>query len=145
MTTTTVEQTLADRLRAAAEFAESHPELTPYDIHCDNDDAVVIRDYSTTSRDDLARVARALGGHWDKVDFGPLFKLRREVADGVIVELTASREDVCERVVTGTREVEIEEPDPAAVEALPKIKRTTLVEDVEWRCAPLLADRTAAA
>jgi hypothetical protein len=45
---------------------------------------------------------------------------------------------VCERVVVATREVEMEEPDPVAVAALPKVTRTVTVEDVEWKCAPLL-------
>jgi len=53
------------------------------------------------------------------------------------------RAQVCERVVVGTREVEVEEADPAAVAALPKVKHVKVIEDVEWVCSPaLLADDT---
>lgn len=52
----------------------------------------------------------------------------------------SDREQVCTRVVTGTREVEIEEPDPEALALVPTIKRTETVEDVEWQCLPLLAE-----
>lgn len=46
----------------------------------------------------------------------------------------ADREQVCERVVTGTREVVEEIPDPDA----PKITRTRTEEIVEYHCGPLL-------
>lgn len=51
----------------------------------------------------------------------------------------ASREVVCERVVTGTHEETVTEPDADALAAVPKVTKTVVVEDVEWRCAPLLA------
>lgn len=61
----------------------------------------------------------------------------------VTVQVYAAREVVCERVVTGTREEVIEEPDPellaAATASVPTVKRTEVVETVEWRCTPLLA------
>ena len=44
---------------------------------------------------------------------------------------------MCERVVVGTREVEVEEADPAAVAALPKVKRTvTVVSTSRWKTPP---------
>jgi hypothetical protein len=51
----------------------------------------------------------------------------------------ADRDEVCERVVTGSREVVEEVPDPEALAAVPKVTVTTTVEDVVWRCGPLLA------
>ena len=58
---------------------------------------------------------------------------------GLHFQLTAFRKDVCERVVIGTRKIEVEEPDPEAVAALPKVMRTLVVEDVKWKCHPILA------
>lgn len=49
-----------------------------------------------------------------------------------------SRDAVCERVVTGTREVTEEVPDPDALASVPKVTVTKTVEDVEWVCKPLL-------
>jgi hypothetical protein len=49
------------------------------------------------------------------------------------------REEVCERVVIGTREVTEEVPDPEALAAVPKVIVTKTVEDVKWVCSPLLA------
>lgn len=54
------------------------------------------------------------------------------------VEVFAEREEVCERVVVGTREVTKEVPDPAALAAMPRVTVTETVEDVEWKCRPLL-------
>jgi hypothetical protein len=51
---------------------------------------------------------------------------------------------VCERVVTGTRLETKEVPDPEALKAVPLVTVTETVEDVEWRCMPLLADLTSA-
>lgn len=131
---------LADRLHQAADFIAGQPELNPYAVDV-RGTTVVIRDLSIQTADDLARVSRAIGGRWDKRDRDELFALVREVADGVHVELVAWREQVCTRVVTGTRQIEVEEADPEAVAALPKVTRVETVEDVEWRCEPLLAPR----
>ena len=50
------------------------------------------------------------------------------------------REEVCERKVTVVTE-EVEEVDPEALAALPKVMVTREVEQVEWICPPsLLAD-----
>lgn len=51
----------------------------------------------------------------------------------------AGRGEVCERIVTGTREVTKEVPDPKALAEVPKVTVTETVEDVEWKCTPLLA------
>lgn len=57
----------------------------------------------------------------------------------------ASRSEVCERVVKGTREVTKEVPDPEALKAVPKVTVTETVEDVEWVCMPILDDKSGAA
>lgn len=58
---------------------------------------------------------------------------------GLGVQLSAYREAVCTRVVTGTREVTKKVKDPDLLERVPEVEVTETVEDVEWRCHPLLA------
>jgi hypothetical protein len=62
-----------------------------------------------------------------------------ELAFGDIrLDIYTHREVVCERIIVATREETVEEPDPEALAALPKVKRTQVVEDVRWECRPLL-------
>lgn len=63
---------------------------------------------------------------------------------GLTIDINTYRNQVCNRVVIGTREVTEEVPDPDAVAAVPTVTVTKTVEDVEWVCEPLLADREAA-
>ena len=49
------------------------------------------------------------------------------------------RDEVCERVVVGTREVVEEVQDPEALAAVPTITQTRTEDIVEWQCRPLLA------
>jgi hypothetical protein len=60
----------------------------------------------------------------------------------VAVRVIAHRDQVCERVVTGIREVTEEVPDPEALAAVPTVTQTRVVEDVDWVCRPLLAADT---
>lgn len=136
------DQKLADEyasaLRSVADMLNAHPDLAPelrqafefMSDYCD-DKAVFAR---------FARAAKEFGARIEKdypedptrhfsmyAHFGPL-KLR----------LHAERQDVCERVVVGTREVTEEVPDPKALEAIPTTTVTRTEEIVEWRCTPLL-------
>jgi hypothetical protein len=126
------------RLRAAANWLE----LNDVSVHQALDDGtrLTFTNYGGRAAE-MAETVRTLGGEWEKRadDSSELFYLAREVAPSVFYTLVAWRAEVCTRVVTATREVEVEEPDPEAVAALPKVKRTETVEDVEWRCEPLLA------
>lgn len=92
-------------------------------------------DYTRRAKAAGARVEKQYG-EYGKVllHFGPIY-----------LQVYASREDVCERVVVGTREVEVEEPDPEALAAVPTVKRTEIVEVVEWQCHPILAGAERAA
>lgn len=81
-----------------------------------------------------AAIIRAIGGKWDKKP-GDLYAFETVFA-GVRLHITVQRDVVCERVVTGTREVTKTVPAPDA----PTIEITETVEDVEWVCAPLLAE-----
>lgn len=104
-------------LRALADILDAHPELPlPYD---GNSTAL---DWIEVAADDGAG------------QFYLTFQLH-----GLALRVITTRAQMCERVVTGRREVEIEELDPVALAALPKIKRTEVVEDVEWQCRPVLA------
>lgn len=51
----------------------------------------------------------------------------------------STRDQVCERVVTGTREVVEEVQDPEALAAVPTITQTRTEDIVEWVCRPILA------
>jgi hypothetical protein len=97
--------------------------------------------YGDNQREDLAVIARAMGKA-DKVPVDSLARLNvvRHFA-GIALVAVADRDQVCERVVTGTREVTKTVPDPDALAAVPTVEVTEVVEEVEWRCMPLLADR----
>lgn len=84
----------------------------------------------------LADIARAMGNAQKSTSHE--FAVWRQFA-GVVLAAYARRDEVCERVVTGTREVTREVPDPAALAAVPKVTVTETVEDVEYVCGPLLA------
>lgn len=119
-------------LREVADFLEQHPELPmPSGLN--------YMGRHLNSRDELVAAARALG-RADK-DFSTDYaQIKRTFSGGVALAYQAVREQVCERVVVGTRKVVVEEPDPEQVAALPKVRRIEKVEDVEWRCSPLLDD-----
>lgn len=125
-------------LRALADVLEDHPELPlpwqggqymPMTLHF-----LTVDD----PRAQMATARRALGIPMEKRPRDGYFDLEGTL-HGVHVQLTAYRHDVCERVVVGSYEIEVEEPDPAAVAALPKVVRTEIVEEVEWVCAPIIA------
>lgn len=123
-------------LRGAADFFEQNP-AAPLTWTLDIG-------YHCSDRDEFVAAARALG-RADK-DFSSGFaSVTRDFGGGIVVRYQAYRSEVCERVVVGTREVEVEEPDPEIVAALPKVKRVETVEEVEWRCEPLLAPARQAA
>lgn len=124
-------------LRLLADALERSPEVPlPYE------GASTDMTFHFLSGDDpkaaMAACARPLPTSFTKNADGKYFDLHGKLA-GLRVNLTAFREEVCERIVTGTRQVEVEEPDPEALAAVPKVTKTVTVEDVEWRCHPILA------
>jgi hypothetical protein len=93
------------------------------------------------ARDRMVKLARLIPGTLSKGvsgggEYGHYFDLDGKLA-GIDVQLTAYRDQVCERVVTGTREVTKKVPDPSVT--VPVVEVTETVEDVEWVCSPLLA------
>lgn len=127
-------------LRQLADILDAHPEVPlPYE------GAAIPISFYFLSGDDpkttLAAAARAMPCRLDKEAISAggadYFDLNGKLA-GLRIKMTAFRKDVCERVVVATREEIVEEPDPEAVAALPKVTRTVKVEDVRWECTPLL-------
>ena len=142
-TTTTSTDPRADYiagLRALADLLESTEELP-----LPNTDTVYWYLFGSANltleeqKTEALRIVRMLPGKQDKETTGDLYRLTGHVR-GLQTQVIVERDAVCERVVVGTRTVEVEEPDPEAVAALPKVRRTEVVEQVEWRCHPLLAD-----
>jgi hypothetical protein len=92
------------------------------------------------AREQMAAVARALRCAWQKEvtvedeEFPAYFRMAGDLS-GLQVQLTAYRDAVCTRVVTGTEDREVEE---VVTPALTR-KVTKPVEVVEWRCESLLA------
>lgn len=92
---------------------------------------------------EMAKWAKALAvgqpkGAVEKKYDDHYLRLTREFG-AVTLEVWATRDLVCERVVVGTETVEV--PDPDALAAVPTVPVER--EVVEWRCSPLLADGTA--
>jgi hypothetical protein len=85
-----------------------------------------------------ARIVQVLPRPVRKRDTADLYRFSAEL-HGLHVEVIVDRPAVCERVVTGTKTVTREVPDPAA----PKVTVTEEVETAEWVCRPLLAEMTA--
>ena len=129
-------------LRQLADILDAHPEVPlPYEGHSPEYGRMSFHFLSAENpRSEMAAARRALGVPMEKTarDDNQYFDLKGNL-NGLYFTMTAFRKDVCERVVVATREVEVEEADPAAVAALPKVKRTVKVEDVRWECSPILA------
>jgi hypothetical protein len=125
-------------LRAAADLLERFPDLDqPYIVGRHNGTVELnwFLNGAENARATAAEVVRSIGGTWERGEAnysGPLATWDQE-RDGLFLFVQVSRDEVCERIVTGTEAVLI-----PAVEAQPE--RTETREIVEWRCAPLLAD-----
>lgn len=127
-----------DGLRQLADFLDAHPEVPlPYmgsyqtGTFQPTMSIILIGD---DQKEILADIARAMGTAAKRVDDD-----RFRQFGGIALSVSASREQVCERVVVGTHEEIVEEPDAEALAAVPTRKVTKVVEDVEWKCTPLLA------
>lgn len=78
-----------------------------------------------------ALIVRVVGGYWTKTEGSGVLYLDQRDNELLHFSITVDRAAVCERVVTGTREVTV-----PAVEATPE--RVEVVDNVEWVCAPIL-------
>ena len=89
-----------------------------------------------TAKETMAAAARAFPCSWRKKSSGrdgEYFDLTGRL-EGLQLELSAPRDVVCERVVTGTEVREVDE----VVQPEVTRKVTREVEVVEWRCGTLL-------
>lgn len=129
-------------LRQLADILDNHPEVPlPYEGPSPDFGRFSFHFLSAENpRAEMAAARRALGVPLEKKvrSDDTYFDLKGNLS-GLYFTMTAFRKDVCERVVLATREVEVTEPDPAAVAALPKVTKKVTIEDVEWRCTPILA------
>ncbi len=121
-------------LRLLIDWLQAHPDVPqPYHLLGDK---LYIYVYGEDPRAVLARIARAMGNADKDVDEAR-FELRRRFG-AITLVASARRDEVCERVVVGTREVTRRAPDPHALAALPVVTVTEIVEDVQWVCPPSL-------
>lgn len=132
-------QRLAAGFRALADMLDANPDLADVG-YCFSYifEAVNI---PVDSREQIATLARAGMRAGAKVD-----KHQDDNYAGVNISfgsvglhVYADRDEVCERIVVGTKEVTEEVPDPEALAAVPKVTVTKVVEEVEWRCGSLLS------
>lgn len=129
---------VADDIAAFAAFVRSHPHLAKHmqyaDLQYGNKANAYVNDAATIA--DFARAGARAGHSVTKRPGGPddqYFGV--EIGFGWMrLYVYTARDAVCERVVTGTREVVEEVPDPDA----PKVMVTRTEEIVEYRCGPLL-------
>jgi hypothetical protein len=131
-------------LRQIADFLAAHPEVKL--PHLGGDEMNIFL-HGAEQRDKFTAIARAMGRAEKSVwEFNEQqrMEIKRKFA-GLTLVASIEREAVCERIVTGTAEVTTEVPDPELLAAVPKVQRTEIVETVEWRCTPLLAESTQAA
>lgn len=128
-------------IRELADWLEAHPEVPiPHELTGNDYSYVLIM---TLSVDDpkatLAAIARALPGDVKKDADSSQFEIEGRVG-GINVKAIAQRNEVCERVVVGTREITRTIPDPRV--AVPEIEVTETIEDVKWVCTPLMDGAT---
>lgn len=131
---------IADGLHQLADFISAHSEFALQLRYVDWKHLVCL------TIDDDPREAMAAFIRAGKASGATIGKKYNDQWAGVIVrfgpqvalDVYAARDDVCERVVTGTREVTEEVPDPDALAKVPTTTVTKVVEDVEWKCRPLL-------
>lgn len=135
-------------LRELADVLESSPEVPlPFDGNCTAMTFSFLG--GEDPRSEMAAVARAMPCRLDKHvtehDSGTSYFHLRGSLHGLRVELVSFRDAVCERVVTGTREVTEWVKDPQLLKKVPEVEVTKVVEDIEWVCSPLLAQSSAGA
>lgn len=128
----------AENLHAAADLIAAHPDL-PQPYIASSSSGRISLDWFLNGRENAkanaAAVVRAIDGGWTRgeADYsGPLATWTQE-RDGLDLNVQVSREEVCERIVTGTKTVTIP-AKPAEPE------RVVEQDVVEWRCEPLLAE-----
>jgi hypothetical protein len=139
--TAEIARAFADGFRCLAQMIEDYPDLADALVF-QNLEGIHVSVSGLSAVETLAAFARAgkasgatVRKEYDS-DWGTV---RLEFNDRVGLSVFASRNEVCERVVTGTEVVKKVVPDPSVTVPLVEIEET--VETVEWVCSPLLASR----
>lgn len=136
--TRTTRQQAVDGIRALADFLEDHPELDAPDT----DRFHVCLTWKDDPKAEMARWARAASHLKPIKDFDSDQYARLLIPFGpTSIEVFANREQVCEKVITGTETVTKTVQDPEMLKAVPLVEVTEQVETFEWRCHPLLAEQ----
>lgn len=132
-----------EALSLAAQILDDHPDLPSPCVWGYSSSQTVELEWQI-HRDDHAeqkatarKIARAVGGKWDKNAYTDTFYLEQK-RGALTLRIVAAREAVCERVVVGTETVTIPATEAQVIDAQPS--RTEEREVVEWRCEPLLAE-----
>jgi hypothetical protein len=110
----------ADSLRLIADWFEQHEEIplqSTYDT---------FSYYALDTRDEMAMLAKALGGKVEKEFEDDWFRLKRQFGKITFIA-TANRAQVCRKVIVGKKTV---------VQSVPESYRDESVEvdDVRWEC-----------
>ncbi|GAB3471800.1 hypothetical protein [Actinophytocola sediminis] len=135
---------LAAGYRALADLIDANPDLAAHmryipknilvPVSGEDDPRAIIAAFARTGLRHGATVEKWIRGSNSGV----------AIAWGQInLDVYAGRDEVCERVVTGVETVTKTVPDPEALAAVPTVEVTEQVEQVEWRCRPLLATEVA--
>ncbi len=123
-------------LRVLADLLEQNPQVPlPWNGQHPKYSRISIHHLGAGQRDAFLATVRAFPGTKVKAPREQYFDVEVDLG-GLYLEVTADRDEVCQRVVTVTREVtrEVIVPVETRTETV-----TETVEDVEWICAPLLA------
>lgn len=124
-----------DSLRQLADFYEAHSEIPL------PGGAAEMRIYQVNSRKDAATLARAFGA-CEKEYTDDLFYITKKIG-AISLCGVFTRNEVCERVVVGTRIVP--ERVVPAIQAQPEQVIPEQEEEIyEWKCSPILGDEAAA-
>jgi hypothetical protein len=142
-TAVSVDPTRTEKVAALFELAlllEQNPDLpVPFELTSGSHLNIMLMS-SKDPKGDLARCIRILPGPIQKRVWGSesnsYFDAIAKVGS-IEIHVGAYRDQVCERVVTGTREVTETVPDPTV--RVPLVEVTKTVEDVEWVCGSLMA------
>jgi hypothetical protein len=127
----------AEALRALAAFVEANPQYTDRLRYSFNHINVFVRGDKKAEMADMVRTGLRSGAKVEKGIYGQWFAAVMDFGGGVDLHITARRDEVCERVVTGTTTVTKLVPDPAV--EVPEVEITEEVELVEWVCRPLMS------
>ena len=124
-------------LRAIADLVEQRDLPMPSTINYDEVAWNILSGGGDDTASRVADLARRIGGTWEKNDpaandYNSKYYELSQAFHGLTLTITAHREQVCERVKVGEREVTREVPTATTT--------VTETEPVyEWRCVPLLA------